>query len=184
MPAPLASRLPRLVPTMTAARRWPHLPTWNDGGSPVKAQRNTGIIMSTYAVATLGAVVRLTRFVVLDDLGHWLIKRPLQQVAFDHDIKAHHRIRTNEDMTVQVTEPDWTEDTDTMPTAVRAAHGLSCPFCVSTWLGIGAVAIALAAWPHPRARNAWLTVAGGLTASYLTGHIVDRLDLHEETDDA
>jgi hypothetical protein len=136
--------------------------------------------MSSYAVATVGAVVRLTRFVVLDDLGHWLIKGPLQQAAWNHDLAKYGRHKVSEDGQVEVHLPDWqADDTDTMHTAVRASHGLGCPFCVSTWLGIGAVGIALAAWPHPKARNAWFAVAAGLTASYLTGHIVDRLDLKE-----
>lgn len=149
----------------------------------MKSSRNTGMIMSTYAVATLGAVVRLTRFVVLDDLGHWLIKRPLQQAAWNHDMAKYGTDVTSPDGQVVVRHADWTEDTDTMHTALRAAHGLSCPHCVSTWLGIGAVGVALAAWPHPRARNAWLAVAGGLTASYLTGHLLDRLDMKETDND-
>ena len=118
-----------------------------------------------YALVTFGAVVRLTRFVVLDDLGHWLIKAPLQHWAWVRAVKA---------------DKTWDEeDTDTMPTGVRAAHGLGCPFCVSTWLGIGATALALAATLNTTTQTAWFIVAAGLTMSYLTGHIIDRLDLKE-----
>lgn len=114
----------------------------------------------TDALLAAGAVARLTRFVTKDDLGHWLVKGPLEAYA-----AAHVSPGTVYDV----------EDVDTWPGPLKAAHGLSCPWCVSVWLGL-AVYGSHAVAGRVGLLGPWRLVTGALATSHVVGMAQARLD--------
>lgn len=108
----------------------------------------------------LGATLRLTRFVVADDVpGTWFIKDPLRDRNYAHLRRQSER---------GVTDPQparW----------ARYVEGLSCPYCVSVWAAAAVtVALLLAGGPGHGA-DWWRYVAGFLTLAWMTGHIAARV---------
>jgi len=67
------------------------------------------------AVLVLGATMRLTRLVVADDLGLWLIRYPAYRWSNERDPRAE----------------TW---------RAKLVSGLDCPFCVGFWIGAGVLA--------------------------------------------
>lgn len=61
----------------------------------------------------------------------------------------------------------------------KISHGLNCPYCVGTWIGIGTFAVAALASRHDTTKRLFTTLASGLTASFLTGVIINQLDPEE-----
>jgi len=98
------------------------------------------------AALALGSTMRLTRLVLLDDLGLWLIRQPAFDLAKRHDPEGE--------------------------TWVGKAHsGLDCTFCVGYWIGAG---VALAYLPK-RTRPLWRFVTATLTLNEVSGHLGARL---------
>lgn len=123
------------------------------------------------AVLAAGAAARLTRFVVVEDLGGWLIREPAQRWA-DRPCPACQGPTTREtvNMVCQTCGRDYLQD---HPTSRRhkLVSGLDCPFCVGTWLHIAAQASTALLPASGRLRSVWRVVAAGLTASYLLAHL-------------
>lgn len=108
----------------------------------------------------LGATLRLTRFVVADDVpGTWWIKDPLRDRMYA-DLAAQAQRGVEEPQ-----RPRWS----------RYIEGLSCPYCFSVWAaGAVTVALLLAGGPGDAA-DWWRYVAGFLTLAWMTGHIAARV---------
>lgn len=100
----------------------------------------------------LGSTMRLTRLIVTDDWGQWLIVDPIEK-RFDVD-----RNRS-----------------DPLTPAEKAATMLSCPFCVGYWLGVGVLASYHLTGASPKARRAWRFVAATLTLNEVAAHLGVRL---------
>lgn len=98
------------------------------------------------------ASARLTRFVVADNLGRWLVKDPVD-AAMDRYAEQH------------AEEPWWW----------KYREGLDCPFCAGFWLGLGV----LAGEQVLGGNRAWRTITGALAMNYVVGHLVARLDGEE-----
>lgn len=96
----------------------------------------------------LGASLRLTRFVVTDDLGGMLIREPVHGLAERHGTHEVYRL----------------------------ADGIDCPFCIGQWIAFGTLASYLIAKRHPATLTAWRFVAGGLTLNHVTAHLAVRLN--------
>lgn len=96
----------------------------------------------------LGAALRLTRFVVADDVpGNFWIKPLAWRLLMGRDAQRH------------------------TPTRYNYWRGLSCPFCMSVW---ASAAVALALWLAGGPGDAadwWRWVAGFLSLAWLTAHI-------------
>lgn len=100
------------------------------------------------ALLLLGAALRLTRLVTVDDLGAMLVREPAHELA--------HRRGT--------------------PTAHRLADGVECPFCVGQWVCFSVLGGYALARRRPATLAAWRFVATGLTVNYLTAHLSSRID--------
>lgn len=111
----------------------------------------------------LGLTLRLTRFVVADDLGGWWIRHPAEAWA-----------RRRDDNGVA-------EDLEDTGKRGRLVSGLFCPFCVGFWLGVLAlVSLALAGGPGDTAEW-WRWVAGALSLNWVSAHLGARAgDTNEE----
>lgn len=96
----------------------------------------------------IGASLRLTRFVVTDDLGGWLIREPVHASAQRHGTRE----------------------------AQRLAEGIDCPFCVGQWIAAGVLGSYLLARRRPATLAAWRYVAGSLALNHLTAHIAVRIN--------
>lgn len=121
-----------------------------------------------------GAAARLTRFVVIEDLGQWAIRDPAQRWADRPCPTCQGRTRETVNMVCRTCGRDYMQ---AHPTSRRQklVSGLSCPFCVGTWLHIAAQAVPVLLPRSGRARTAYRVVAGGLTASWVLGHVGTRL---------
>lgn len=108
----------------------------------------------------LGAVLRLTRFIVADDIpGRLWIKNPLWASAT--------RNATN----LQRREFHESRDPAALGWRGKILLGLGCPFCMSVWVSAGVlVSLVLAGGPGEVA-HWWRWVAGFLTLAWLAGHI-------------
>jgi hypothetical protein len=96
----------------------------------------------------LGATMRLTRLVVTDDLGAWLVREPLDRYCIRQDNAHLDRLYT----------------------------GVACPFCVGTWIGYGTLASYAVFRRSPVTLSAWRFVTAGLALNYVVGHVGSRLD--------
>lgn len=93
---------------------------------------------------------RLTRLLITDDLGRWYFRGPLEAALLRN----------------ATTSTGW---------RARLAAGLSCPFCLGFWVGVGVLAF-VAAVGGPGHLPDWSRyVAGAFALNYLTAHIGARL---------
>lgn len=128
----------------------------------------------------LGATLRLTRFVVADDVpGTFWIKEPL------HDRKHAAQRKGVPAWRPPSSEPITAEQANQSlvypePRWARYLDGLSCPYCISVWMAAAVtVALLLAGGPGDAA-SWWRYIAGFLTLAYATGHLAARLGDTEE----
>lgn len=137
---------------------------------------------------TFGMALRLTRFIVVDDLGRWTVKGPYQRHAVEVEAEAIRRETSrinhaaNEGHRARLVARHADAVTGRRPytTAQKISHGLECPYCVGTWVGIGTFALAAVASRHDTSKRMFAIVASGLTASFLSGAIINHLDPEEE----
>lgn len=133
----------------------------------------------------LGFTLRLTRLVVTDDLGGWLIRTPARRWANyrersivgpggrglqSYGDNAETRAATEHTLTLPV-------DPDNGPRS-KLVSGLDCPFCVGFWLAaLAALSLVVAGGPGADGTLAvvWRLVAGVLTLNWLAAHIGSRL---------
>lgn len=103
-----------------------------------------------------GTILRLTRFVVLDDLGAWLVRYPAYRWASRKDPHG----------------TGW-------PT--KAVSGLDCKWCAGYWVAVGVLGMSLITRRHP---GPWRFIQSTLTANYvaatLDGYLQDQDDQEEE----
>lgn len=104
----------------------------------------------------VGATLRLTRFLIVDDLGKRLYREPLEEGLIGRlPVRWH-----------------WLVD------------GLSCPFCVGFWIGFVLLVLTLGASDsHPAFHLGWEVLLAALTLNYLAAHLGSRLDPHYDDDD-
>lgn len=132
----------------------------------------------------LGAALRLTRFIVADDVpGQWFIKDPLDRWLHGERRMAayeaeHLRWQERE---YHRTESDPSDPQPVAPPAPRRLkwhrylEGLGCPFCMSVYTSAAVtLALFLAGGPGDAA-DWWRYVAGFLTLAWATGHIAARV---------
>lgn len=113
-------------------------------------------------VLALGAALRLTRFIVADDVpGTWWIKWPL-------DWRKHRWMQRHEHQEDSPLGPRTVQPT---PWWGRYLEGLSCPFCVSVWMAAVVTGTLVLAGGPGEAADWWRIPAGFLTLAWLTGHI-------------
>lgn len=124
----------------------------------------------------LGFTLRLTRLVVLDDLGRWLLREPAQKWADSHEptidgIPAWKAVASGRMHATPTPQPGWRS---------KLVSGLTCPFCVGFWLAALVVAsLLIAGGPGaPMAPDgavtlatAWRTVAALFSLNWLAAHI-------------
>lgn len=113
----------------------------------------------------LGAALRLSRFVVADDLGKWWIKDPIDRLM---DRKwEEHTAHLSEFDKFTYPEPWWW----------KYRSGLDCPFCIGFWIGAAALTsyTVLAKDKTTRTARAWRFVAATLTLNEVAGHLGARL---------
>lgn len=116
--------------------------------------------MTALAVLTLllvaGFTARLTRLVIVDDVGLWFLRGPAYMWADRHE--GGRRV------------PGW---------RTKLVSGLDCPFCVGFWLGAGvlaSIAVVGGLDSHGTWAAVWRWVAGVFTLNYVVAHIGSRLD--------
>lgn len=113
----------------------------------------------------LGVTIRLTRAVTVEEIGARLLRHPVEDWAG----------RIPKGRTADLDEPF-------MRRRWFWADALSCPYCVSTWIAIGAFATMAIA----HATDSWFTllwriVSAGLTGSYVMAHLMVALgDLNDD----
>ena len=91
---------------------------------------------------TLGATLRLTRLVVVDDLGEMWVRAPMYRAVLDLVPQHQHS------------------------TAIRYLEGLECKWCVGYWIAVGTLASEALTRDTPL-RPAWRFVTGTLALNYL-----------------
>lgn len=124
-----------------------------------------GLPLSTLAL-TLGATVRLTRFVVADKLGEWLIHEPIDERRY---LYAARKWAENRDKGIPgfPSSPygliaEWDEGYEAPSKWWRYREGLDCPWCVGYWLGAGVLAGSVLTH-GTRAEKPWRFLLGTLT---------------------
>lgn len=131
------------------------------------------------ALLAAGAATRLTRFVVTEDLGGWVIRHPAQRWADPGRALANRR----DDLIAAGVDPAELRMPEYAPPGsrggggwlswkTRLVSGLDCPFCVGTWLHIAAQASTAILPRTGPLRTGWRVLAGGLTASYVAAHLM------------
>lgn len=104
----------------------------------------------------VGATLRLTRFLIVDDLGKRLIRYMLEELLVRWLPASKH----------------WLVD------------GLSCPFCVGFWIGAAVLALTLGvSGVTDGSYLIWEALLASLALNYLAAHLGSRLDPHYDDDD-
>ena len=108
------------------------------------------------AALAIGATMRLSRAVVVDDIGKWLIKQPIDKKIDEYNDRYM--------------SPWWRK--------YRSA--LDCPFCIGFHIGW----LVLASYFMCRRVNVlpvWRFVAGALSLNHVSAHIATRIgDVEKE----
>lgn len=105
----------------------------------------------------LGATLRLVRLFIADDLGKRLVRYPLEELL----------------VTRLPARWNWLAD------------GLSCPFCVGFWIGVGVILASGWAAADPLWHLVWEVAMLSLTLNYVATHVGARLgDNYDGDDDA
>lgn len=125
-------------------------------------------------VLALGAALRLTRFVVADDVpGGWYIRKPVWQSAWKHaSIEQRH--------TYWQDGANAQQDPAVLGWRGKVASGLGCPYCMSVWMAALVTVTLFLAGGVGDAADWWRYPAGFLTLAWLTGHIAARAGDTEE----
>ena len=122
----------------------------------------------------LGACLRLTRFIVADDVpGQWWIKDPLYTWAMRLD-ERDRRETGRDDAPYTGRRKLLMQETGEWQPRWRYLEGLSCPYCVSVWMSAVVVATLLIAGGPGDAADWWRIIAGFLTLAWVTGHVAAR----------
>lgn len=106
------------------------------------------------AVLVLGATMRLTRFVVTDTLGAWLIRDQVDAAMVRYE-EREYEAAENEGRDVR--EPWWW----------KYREGLECPWCVGFWIGVGV----LGSYHLVGRGRAWQFVATALTLNEVSARL-------------
>lgn len=119
------------------------------------------------AVLLLGASMRLTRFVVADDVpGQWWIKDPADRAIERHARRHHFRPQRLDERVPALSEQDVRRRIDRLRRILPGyddgdlsklarsgwepchleeyRQGLDCPYCVGQWVALGVVAVEVA----------------------------------------
>lgn len=112
----------------------------------------------------LGATMRLTRFIITDDLGSWLIKAPARRWANYAEQVPDPAKLWSEDILEEAPDPDagWRS---------KIVSGLDCPFCVGFWVG----ALVLLSYAIVGKTRLWKFVAGVFSLNEVAAHLGSRL---------
>lgn len=139
------------------------------------------------ALLVLGGTLRLTRFVVTDSLGGWMLRDPAQEWA-DRNEKARRMAIVEvaqkmhgEDMTpgaerILNRSLRALDSDDPISWQARLVSGLYCPFCVGFWIGAAVVILTAVLTPLPIVGMIWVTLLVCLTLNYIVGHLSSRID--------
>lgn len=106
-----------------------------------------------------GAVARLTRFVVVDDLFRWWVKDPIDQAMGEYR-EANTRIGFRDGQgvppLVSFAEPWWWKYRD----------GLDCGWCSGFWIALGVLTAETAIPQEGMTRRVWNLVTGALALNW------------------
>lgn len=113
-----------------------------------------------------GLTARLTRFVVTDDLGGWMIRHPIHRFLVNHTGTW----RTDKDPVIYydnvIVSPPWQEK------ITRLFH---CPWCIGSWLAAGCALSLYVAGGPGHAAEWWRYLAGVFALNYVVAHVGVRL---------
>lgn len=124
------------------------------------------------ALATLLAVLRLTRLITTDSLGARYVIQPAARKLLESQTTKTKRATERGGKPSQFSGLFW-------------LNSLGCPFCVGYWIGAAvtivtvALALATAIWSDtawPGVYLFWLLLLTTLALNYVVGHIAIRLD--------
>lgn len=106
-----------------------------------------------------GFTARLTRLVMVDDVGLWFLRGPLSSWAIRRTPAGRDGSRWG-----------W---------RMALVSGLTCPFCIGFWIGavvLGSIVLLGGLDSTTTAATVWRWVAGVFTLNYVIAHIGSRLD--------
>lgn len=126
----------------------------------------TAALIALDLLLTAGMAMRLTRFIVTDDLGGWLIRHPV-----------HRALNRQPNRNVEYTQRDvyygnllervtWREKLD------RLFH---CPWCIGFWIDCAVIASLWAVGGPGDAAEWWRWLCAPFTLNYIAAHIGARL---------
>lgn len=111
------------------------------------------------------ATLRLSRLVMADDLGKWMILRPTAQWL---DGYLTRRVGDGD-------TPTQRADFEGYRKRVFLAGGLTCPFCIGFWIGAILLLVGYSLGNLGHFPGLFRLALGMLALNYLVGHIASRL---------
>jgi hypothetical protein len=115
-------------------------------------------------VLVVGSTMRLSRLVVADDLGRWMVVWPAYRWAERH--RRPLPPAPGPFAPEQEWAPNWRD---------RLVTGLDCPFCVGTWIGFAVLGATSLSSPQTRLGRLWRFVMAGLALNEVAAHLGARL---------
>lgn len=110
------------------------------------------------AALVAGATMRLTRLVVVDDIGQWWVKDPIDKAMDRYAANAHSTPGAG------VEEPWWW----------KYRSGLDCQWCVGFWIGAGVYA-ATQITDGTRLERPWKSAMTVLALNVATNALADKI---------
>lgn len=145
--------------------------------------------MVLYYVLSSLAALRITRFIVIDDLGQWSVKGPFQRHAVQVEadrlnqmedqiegMRKHGHNALADHYSERFTRAIGASPRQPLSLRQKISMGLDCPYCVGTWVSLGTLAYAAHAARSPKTKGRWMILAGALATSYAVGQVLTRLE--------
>nr|DAI64400.1 MAG TPA: Protein of unknown function (DUF1360) [Caudoviricetes sp.] len=139
-------------------------------------------------VVTVLAAVRLTRFVIFDTLGQWLISGPILNWAGWKDEAQYATDEAVLSKVVKDSNPDglspkaiharymrvarYKRD-EPITLASKFASLFDCPWCLGFWVSLAVIGLSVWFYQVPYLAVAWGILMAALSCSYLVGLLAD-----------
>lgn len=154
------------------------------------------VYVALLSVVLILAVMRVTRVVMTDDLGQWLVLTPAYRWAVPREATLRQRYADEAQHLEALPEPSnadvermhylgeaVTDDRPLSP-AARLVSGLTCPFCVGFHITWVMIVITLLVVVVPVVSIVWHVVLVSLAVNYVCAHLSARWDTPTVNDES
>lgn len=136
-----------------------------------------GTLLVVDLLLLLGLTLRVTRLVVVDEIGEWWIKDPVDRAMQRWVDRKAEELNWQEICEGCELEPNTVHAHEPFPVPWwwKYRSGLDCPWCVGFWIAVACTVSLLLVGGPGHASEWWRWVAGAFTLNYVAANVGPRL---------